>query len=91
MEEHKQLKAVVNKMREIRKLKSVSQLELANRSNMSQSFLASVESGKKEPSVLTLLRIANALGVNPRSFFPDSEEKTREEIKEMILSLVRSL
>ena len=91
MEEHKQLSIVVSKMREIRKLKSVSQLELANRANMSQSFLASVESGKKEPSVLTLLRIANALGVNPRSFFPDSEEKSREEIKEMIMSLVRSL
>ena len=91
MKDWVQLKIVVSKMREIRKLKSVSELELANRANMSQSFLASVESGKKEPSVLTLLRIANALGVNPRIFFPDSEEKSREEIKEMIMSLVRSL
>ena len=91
MEEQKQLKIVVSKMREIRKSKSVSQLELANRANMSQSFLASVESGKKEPSVLTLLRIANALDVNPRSFFPDTEDKSRDEIKEMIITLVKSL
>ena len=91
MEEREQLKLVVSKIKEIRKQKSVSQLELAIRSNMSQSFLASVESGKKQPSVLTLLRIANALNVNPKSFFPDSENKSEEEIKEIIINLVRSL
>jgi transcriptional regulator with XRE-family HTH domain len=91
MEEHEQLKFVVSKIREIRKQKSVSQLELAARSNMSQSFLSSVENGKKQPSVLTLLRIANALNVNPKSFFPESKEKSEEEIKEIIINLVRAL
>jgi len=91
MEEYEQLKFVIGKIREIRKLKSVSQLELAARSSMSQSFLASVESGKKQPSVLTLLRIANALEESPRNFFPDNDAKPKEEIKEIIINLVRSL
>jgi len=91
MEISEQLKFVVSRIKEIRKQKSVSQLELANRTNMSQSFLANVESGKKQPSVLTLLRIANALDVNPKCFFPDNEEKTRDEIKESIFNLLRSL
>ena len=91
MEEYEQLKFVVSKIKEIRKLKSVSQLELAARANMSQSFLASVENGKKQPSLLTLLRIANALNVNPKSFFPESKEISEEEIKEIIINLVRSL
>jgi len=91
MEELEQLKFVVSKIRDIRKQKSVSQLELASRTNMSQSFLASMETGKKQPSVLTLLRIANALNVDPKSFFPDCGDKSKEEIKEIIVNLIRSL
>ena len=55
---------VINKIREIRIEKKISQLELANIANFSQSFLANVESGKKKPSLLTILRIAEALNVN---------------------------
>ena len=39
---------VINKIREIRIEKKISQLELANIANFSQSFLANVESGKKK-------------------------------------------
>ena len=70
----------------------MSQLELSLRANLSQSFLACVESGKKQPSVMTLLRIANALKVNPAqffseeenaaSFFSEEEEAARREIAE---------
>lgn len=62
---------VINKIKKIRTEKGISQLELANTANFSQSFLANVESGKKEPSLLTILRIAEALNVNPREFFSD--------------------
>ena len=86
-----QLKFVIDKIREIRKQKSVSQLELSVESNLSQSFLASVEKGKKQPSVLTLLRIANALDVSPRRFFPESQEISNDEKKEIIIDLIRSL
>ena len=44
--------------------KKISQLELANIANFSQSFLANVESEKKKPSLLTILRIAEALNEN---------------------------
>jgi len=92
MEElNKQLQYVINKIREIRKQKDISQLELSVRSNLSLSFLASLEKGKKQPSVLTLIRIASALNVSPKVFFPENEDKTSEEIKDTIINLVRSL
>jgi len=84
----------------------MSQLELSMWANLSQSFLACVESGKKQPSVMTLLRIAQALKVNPSIFFSEDddalrEEKTpweqsasREEIEELkdrIIKFVRTL
>ena len=91
MDEEKQLKFVINKIKEIRIQKRISQLELSTISNLSQSFLASVENGKKQPSVLTLIRIAKALNVNPKIFFPDIDKKSKEETKETIVNLVRSL
>ena len=90
-ETKKQLQYVVGRIREIRVQKSISQLELSVKTNMSQSFLASVEKGKKQPSVLTLLRIASALEVSPKIFFPETEKNPKEEIKDTIINLVRSL
>ena len=57
---------VINKMRKIRISKDMSQMELCLRANMSQSFLANLEAGKKQPSLLSIIRIAKALDVNPR-------------------------
>jgi len=91
MDEEKQLKFVINRIKEIRTQKRISQLELSTISNLSQSFLASIEKGKKQPSVLTLLRIAKALDVSPKAFFPEIKTKSKEETKEIIVDLVRSL
>ncbi|MDR2718066.1 MAG: helix-turn-helix domain-containing protein [Treponema sp.] len=88
---YKQLQFVVGKIREIRIKKSMSQLELSVNSNLSQSFLASVEKGKKQPSVLTLLRIASALNVSPKVFFPEHETTSKDETKDLIINLVNSL
>ena len=95
-----QLKGIVERMREIRISKSMSQLELSLQANLSQSFLACVESGKKQPSVMTLLRIAKALKVHPSLFFEEEESVSRcgkasseeiEEIKDQIIKFVRTL
>jgi len=90
-DECKQLQYVIGKIKEIRKQKSLSQLELSLKSNLSLSFLASVENGKKQPSVLTLLRIAKALNVNPQDFFPHAQDISQDEKKDLIINLVRSL
>jgi transcriptional regulator with XRE-family HTH domain len=90
-DENEQLQYVIRRIKEIRKQKSMSQLELSVESNLSLSFLASVEKGKKQPSVLTLLRIASALDVNPKIFFPETVNGSKEETKNAIIDLVRSL
>jgi transcriptional regulator with XRE-family HTH domain len=82
---------VINKIREIRIEKKISQLELANIANFSQSFLANVESGKKKPSVMTILRLAEALNVNPREFFPENTTDSAEDIKKEIINLLERL
>jgi transcriptional regulator with XRE-family HTH domain len=84
-----QLQYVVDKIKTIRIRKGISQIELSLRSNLSQSFIANIEKGKKQPSVLTLIRIASALEVNPQDFFPEFLNfDTKEQVKEKIRKLL---
>lgn len=89
------LNYVAYAIRAIRKQKNISQMELCLRANMSQGFLTNIETGKKEPSTMTLIRIAEALGVSPRDFFPENEKDdnidVKKEIKEEINNLLAKL
>jgi transcriptional regulator with XRE-family HTH domain len=64
-----QLQYVISQIKKIRTQKGFSQMTLSLQSNLSQSFLASVESGKKMPSLLTIIKIANALNISPKELF----------------------
>ena len=89
------LKYVSYAIRAIRKQKNISQMELCLRANMSQGFLTNIETGKKEPSTMTLIRIAEALEVSPREFFPkstnESDINVKNEIKSEIMELLARL
>lgn len=89
------LKYIAYSIRIIRKQKKVSQTELGLRANMSQGFITDLETGKKEPSAMTLIRIARALEVSPRDFFPESElepvSDIKSEIKKEIIELLARL
>ncbi len=92
MEYDDDLNQVIERIRKIRIEKKISQFELATKANFSQSFLANVENGKKKPSVMTIIRIAKALDVNPREFFPEKHpQKTKDDIKKEIISLLDCL
>lgn len=95
MNNEEMLEYVISSIRRIRKAKNLSQLELSVRANMSQSFLANLETGKKEPSAMTLIRIAEALEVSPREFFPESTNESdinvKNEIKTEIMELLSRL
>jgi transcriptional regulator with XRE-family HTH domain len=92
MDIREQLKYIIEKMKAIRIKNGVSQMDLSLRANLSQSFIANLEKGKKQPSVLTLIRIAEALNVNPQDFFPESiDSNTKEQTKEKIRKLLEFL
>ncbi|MDP4025733.1 helix-turn-helix transcriptional regulator [Methylobacterium sp. NEAU 140] len=48
----------------IRRSRGLSQEELAARANVHQTYLSGVESGKRNPTVLVLDRLASALSVD---------------------------
>lgn len=52
-------------IKKLRKIKSLSQVALAQKAGLSQSFLSDIESGQKSPTIRSLKKIAEALDVLP--------------------------
>jgi transcriptional regulator with XRE-family HTH domain len=92
MDIHEQMQYVINQIKRLRAQKSISQMELSLRADLSQSFLANLEKGKKLPSVFTIIKIADALEVNPKDFFPErASSETKQQIKDKIAELLDCL
>ncbi len=60
---------VSRNIQKIRREKDLSQEEVAHRADIHQTYLSGVETGKRNPSILVVERIANALGVDVSEIF----------------------
>ena len=69
---------VGNRIRQIRRLKDMSQETLALNSGLNTSFLSDIERGKKKPSVESLEKLLMGLDITFQEFF--SFEKTAENL-----------
>lgn len=60
---------VSRNIQRIRRDKDLSQEEVAHRADIHQTYLSGVETGKRNPSILVVERIAKALGVDVSEIF----------------------
>lgn len=65
------VKALGKRIRELRDGKGWSQERLAEAAYLDRSYLAGIEVGARNPSVRSLLKIANALKVQVRDLFSE--------------------
>lgn len=65
--------AVGNRIKYFRRLKSISQEELALRAGLNPAYFGQVERGLKCPTIDTLSKIANALEVSPAELLQSNE------------------
>ena len=64
------------RLRELREMRNISMRALAARSGLSANALSMIERGRASPSVSTLYKLADALGISITSFFgSDSQRK----------------
>lgn len=61
------------KVRNFRKTKKLSQEKLAYNAGLDRSFVGAIERGERNPTVLTIFRLAKVLDVHPMQFFEDIE------------------
>lgn len=59
----------MNRLRDIRTSKDISQQELANKIGVTQRYIAFIEQNERTPSLGTAFKIANSLGVSIEEIF----------------------
>lgn len=68
---------VGGRLRELRESRGISMRTLATRSGLSANALSMIERGKTSPSVSTLYKLADALGVAITAFFAHESDKSQ--------------
>lgn len=58
-------------VRRFRKAKGLSQEALAHEAGMAMRYLAGIERGEENPSLAFMVKLADALGVQPARLFED--------------------
>lgn len=69
-----------NRIRELRKIKGVSQLELAYDMDMSMNTISGIELGKISPKIDTLKKIAEKLNISIGELFEFSDSLPQDKI-----------
>lgn len=87
------LKLVGEKIRILRKEKGLTQEDLAEKSNLQDSYISGVENGDRNISLLTLEKIIKALDVSPETIFNFNNIDLINEIndKKQILEIHNNL
>lgn len=68
-------------LREIRKAQNLTMKQVSERSDISESMLSLIESGKRTPSVRSAQRIAAALGVEWTKFFEPINRQEEQSLE----------
>jgi len=63
------------RLRELREARNISMRALASRSGLSANALSMIERGKASPSVSTLYKLSEALGISITSFFASAGDR----------------
>jgi transcriptional regulator with XRE-family HTH domain len=66
-------------IRGLRKEIGRSQEDIAFDSALDRSFISQLETGRQQPSLITIFQLAKALGVSASQIVSSVEEKLREE------------
>ena len=70
--ENECLSAIGQTIRMLRKARNTSQELLAHQANIDRSHMGKIERGERNVTVLNILRIADALGIDPSDIFGEA-------------------
>jgi DNA-binding XRE family transcriptional regulator len=82
-------RALGKRIRQLRQaqVEKLTQEELAERADISVSFLSMIERGERAPHIETLMRLASALKVSVGELFVYTDEPNAKSIEPMLLPL----
>lgn len=65
--------SIGDNIRKYRKIKNITQKELGETIGISNTYLSDIETGRTNPSIKTLKKIAKGLGINYMELLKDTE------------------
>lgn len=81
-------KLVAMRIRREREKVNLSQMELSFKAGLSQNMVQFIETGKRVPTLRTLIKICRALNISPVVLFKD-DDQLHQEMKERVIELIR--
>lgn len=82
-------------LKKIRKSKRLSQVTLAANADLSPGLIGDIESGRRNPTLISIEKIANALEIPVQQLFfdsevnyPDSALDSKEELRAILHKLI---
>lgn len=76
------------RIKEVRSKKVLTQDQLSEKTNINPKYLSSIERGKENPTLNTLIKLAQSLDVNIDEFFTQIKVEDPEKRKDLIISLL---
>lgn len=76
------------RLKEEREKLHLSQMELSYASGVSQNMITYIETGKRTPTLSTILKLCSAMKLNPSLLFPQNTAG-KKEAKRIIMDLIR--
>lgn len=86
-------KKLGRRISEIRKIKGITQEGLAEKADLTVSYISKIETGKKNPTIAVIEKIAQAMGVDIYQLFVNLEPELMSDrtILEKIEELINTL
>jgi transcriptional regulator with XRE-family HTH domain len=75
---------VAGQVKEIRRARHLSQRQLAGRMQVPRTYISKIENGKAIPTLGSLERLADALGVDVRRLVCDARSRHDEEVASLL-------
>ena len=79
---------IISRLKEERLKENMSQIELSFAAGLSQNQVNCIESGRNIPNLYRLIKLCDALKIQPETLFSKSDAQ-KEKIKNEIISLVK--
>ena len=90
--DEKRLRQLGHRIRTARREKGITQERLAEKANLSTTYIGRLERGEKTPSIDTLVTLAEALEVSPLDILIDLDSSLgKDHVKKRITSLLELL
>jgi len=75
-----------DELKKIRRNRNLTLVELSNLSGVGKSTISDIENGKINPSVKTVIKLSESLGVESQVLFKENEETSMNNLKNEVKS-----